>query len=261
MADRFAGKVVFLTGGASGIGAEAAARFHREGAQLVLFDRNRELADAVAVDLGGPGSALAVAGDVTLEADVAAACDAAVAEFGRIDVAVNSAGIGAFSPLVDHPLEQWQQVLDVCLTGTFLSTKHEARHMTTAGSGVIVNIASLNARVAAEGMAAYCCAKAGVEMLVRVAALELAPKGIRVCGISPGFVDTPLTSMTGDGPIRDGYLRSIPLGRAGHPTDIAAAIAFLASEDASWISGESLGVDGGEQNREYPRFFELFGMT
>lgn len=150
-------------------------------------------------------------------------------------------------------------VNDICLKGVFLSVKHEARAMQAGGrGGAIVNIASINARQPAEGMAAYCAAKAGVEMFTRVAAMELGPSGIRVCGIGPGLVDTPLTAFQRDLPeLRDAYLRNIPAGRVGTPGDIAGAAAFLVSDDASWISGDTLFVDGAELTREYPRMISI----
>jgi len=138
-----------------------------------------------------------------------------------------------------------------------LCVKHEARAMRDAG-GVIVNIASINARVPAEGMAAYCCAKAGVEMLTRIAAIELGPVGIRVAGIGPGFVDTPLTAFTQAVPaIRDAYVAATPLGRAGTPEDIADAALFLVSDDGRWVSGDTLYVDGGAMHKGYPELARI----
>jgi NAD(P)-dependent dehydrogenase (short-subunit alcohol dehydrogenase family) len=158
----------------------------------------------------------------------------------------------------------WQDVVGTCLTGVFLSVKHEARVMAAHGDGgAIINIASLNARQPAEGMAAYCSAKAAVEMLTRVAALELGPAGIRVAGIGPGLIDTPLTAYQRDLPsFRQAYLDNTPMGRIGTTADIAAAALFLASDDASWVTGETLFVDGGALTMAYPRMLELLrGVT
>jgi NAD(P)-dependent dehydrogenase (short-subunit alcohol dehydrogenase family) len=130
--------------------------------------------------------------------------------------------------------------------------------MAATGAGAIVNIASINAKVPAKGLSAYCSAKAGVEMLTRCAALELGPDGVRVTGIGPGFVDTPLTEYARAIPqVREGYVGTIPMGRAGTPRDIADAALFLVSEDASWVSGETLYVDGAESNFGYPDLGQL----
>src|SRR5436190_11845648 len=163
-------KVAVITGGASGIGRAIAERFVGEGASVVLFDLNTALLDEVAASLGNRVCATQ-AGDVTNEDDVAALVATAVDRFGRLDIGVNSAGVGGFSPLVDHPLEEWNRVVGICLTGVFLSIKHEATQMVTQGDGgVIINLDSINARQPGEGMAAYCTAKPGREMLAKCAA-------------------------------------------------------------------------------------------
>ncbi|MBA2625765.1 MAG: SDR family oxidoreductase, partial [Acidimicrobiia bacterium] len=163
------------------------------------------------------------------------------------------------APLTETALADWDLVVGTCLTGLFLSVKHEARAMLAGGRpGTIVNIASINATVPAEGMVAYCSAKAGVEMLTRVAAMELGPAGIRVVGIGPGLIDTPLTAYQREQPVfRSAYLDEIPLGRVGTTGDVAAAAVFLASEEAAWVTGTTLWVDGGERTRGYPRMLGL----
>ena len=258
--ERLAGKVAVITGGASGIGKAIAERYVGAGARVLLGDVNESTLAAVADDLGADSCATAVV-DVRDESAVEAMVGAAVERFGRLDIGVNCAGVGTFSPLVDHPVEEWDRVVDICLKGVFLSLKHEARAIkASGGGGAIINIASINARQPGEGMAAYCSAKAAVEMLTRCAAMELGRDGIRVCGIGPGLVDTPLTAFQNDfPPLRDAYLRMIPMGRSGQPRDIADAALFLASDDASWVSGDTLFVDGAELTREYPRFFDLLG--
>jgi len=242
---RFDGKVAVVTGGASGIGAAIAERLAGEGASVVVGDVNTD----------------DVRCDVTVEADVEALVATAVERHGGLHLAVNCAGVGTFAPIVEHPVEEWDRVVDICLKGVFLSVKHEARAMRDGGAGgAIVNIASINARQPGEGMAAYCSAKAAVEMLTRCAALELGSAGIRVNGIGPGLVDTPLTAYAKDMPVVGGaYLRNTPLGRTGQPGDIAAAACWLMSEEASWVSGDTLFVDGAALTREYPRFFDLLG--
>jgi NAD(P)-dependent dehydrogenase (short-subunit alcohol dehydrogenase family) len=258
---RLEDKVAVITGGASGIGRETARRYIAEGAKVVLGDLNEALLQQTAEELGD--SATTCAGDVTTEADVERLVATAVETHGRVDIGVNCAGLGTLGPVTDLTVEQWDLVLDVCLKGVFLATKHEARAMQAAGTpGVIINIASINARQPGQGMAAYCTAKAGVEMFTRVAALELGPSQIRVCGIGPGLVDTPLTQYQRDmTAFRDGYLENIPMGRVGQPTDIAAAATFLASDDASWISGETLFVDGASLTRGYPMMLDILGRV
>lgn len=250
---RLDGKVAVITGGASGIGLETARRFVAEGARVVLGDLDPDRAAEAAGGIGDGTSIVAEAVDVREEADVALLVARAVEVFGGLHLAVNSAGLGTWSPIHQHPLEEWNHVVDVCLTGVFLSVKHEAAAMVAAGDGgVIINLASINAKVPSDGMVAYCSAKAGVEMLTRVAAMELGPHGVRVVALGPGFVDTPLTAFASLGGIRDAFVASVPMGRIGRPGDIADAALFLASDEASWISGETLYVDGAESTKGYP---------
>jgi NAD(P)-dependent dehydrogenase (short-subunit alcohol dehydrogenase family) len=252
------GRVAVITGGASGIGLECGRRFVREGARVVLADRNAAPLEAATAELGD-----AVVGevvDVTEEADVERMVRRAVDEFGGLHAAVNAAGFGTFGFVADHPVEEWRAVIDTCLTGVMLSVKHEARIMRDAGTGAIVNIASINARVPAEGMSAYCCAKAGVEMLTKCAAMELGPSGIRVSAIGPGFVDTPLTAFTRMVPaIREAYVQSTPLGRAGQPDDVADVALFLVSDEGRWVSGDTVFVDGASMLKAYPELHKLAG--
>ena len=251
MAERLAGRVGVVTGGASGIGLASARRFVAEGARVVLADRNEALLAAVGEELGAAVATEVV--DVTVEADVERMVARAIETFGALDFALNSAGLGTLAPVSEHSLEEWQTVIGVCLTGTFLSLKHEARAMVAAGRGAIVNLASINAKVPAKGMAAYCSAKAGVEMLTRCAAMDLGPQGVRVAAIGPGFVETPLTEYARMLPqIGEAYLATVPLGRVGAPQDIADAALFLVSDEASWVSGETLYVDGAESTSGYP---------
>jgi NAD(P)-dependent dehydrogenase (short-subunit alcohol dehydrogenase family) len=252
MSGRLAGKVALVTGGASGIGREVARTYVAEGARVVLGDRNGALLAEATKELGD--AAASVEMDVTREVDAERAVTLALAQFGRLDVAVNSAGLGFAVPLTEQTEAQWDTVVDVCLKGVFLCLKHEARAMLDGGrGGVIVNIASINARQPGEGLSAYCAAKAGVEMLTRCAAMELGPRGIRVVGIGPGLVDTPLTTFQQErAHVREAFLANIPLGRVGVPQDIANAAVFLASDEASWISGDTLFVDGAELTKKYP---------
>jgi 3-oxoacyl-[acyl-carrier protein] reductase len=258
MAGRLEGRIAVITGGGSGIGLECARRFVGEGARVVLGDRNPEPLAAAADELGD--AAIGEVVDVTEESDVERLVARAVEHFGGLDTAVNAAGFGTYGFVADHPVPEWRAVIDTCLTGVMISVKHEARVMRDAGRGAIVNIASINARVPAEGMSAYCCAKAGVEMLTKCAAMELGPAGVRVSGIGPGFVDTPLTAFTQVVPaIRDAYVASTPLGRAGRPDDIADAALFLVSDEGRWVSGDTLFVDGASMLKAYPSLHAFVG--
>lgn len=252
MAGRLDGRVAVITGGASGIGRAIARRYLEEGARVALGDRNGALLAEAAQEMGAACATVEM--DVTLEVDIERLVARAAAAFGRVDVGVNCAGLGTYAPIVQQTVEQWELVHDICLRGVMLSIKHEARQMLTEGhGGAIINIASINARQPAEGFSAYCSAKAGVEMLTRVAAMELGPRGIRVTGIGPGLIDTPLTGYQQDNPaLRQAYLDNIPLGRVGQPRDIANAALFLASDDAAWVSGDTLFVDGAELTKMYP---------
>jgi 3-oxoacyl-[acyl-carrier protein] reductase len=257
MGNRFEGKVAVVTGGASGIGRRTAEALLEQGARVVIGDRNEALLTECARTFDRSLCATAKV-DVTAEGDVQGLVEAAVLRFGRLDIGVNSAGIGALSAIQDQSLDSWREVIDVCLIGVFLSVKHEIRQMAVQGEGgAIVNIASINARQPGEGMSAYCSAKAGVEMLTKVAALDAARDGIRVNAVAPGFVETPMTALARQG-VRDRFIDMIPIGRPGSPDDIAHAVLFLAGDEASWVNGETLVVDGGEVHREYPRLLTQF---
>ncbi|HTL86842.1 MAG TPA: glucose 1-dehydrogenase [Acidimicrobiia bacterium] len=262
MTERLAGRVAVVTGGGSGIGAECARRFVSEGARVVLGDLNGDALETMAKELGDDCATELV--DVTDPTAVERLVARATDDFGRLDIGLNAAGIGWYSPVYAHAVEQWDAVVDVCLKGVFLSVRAESAAMLAAKSaGVIINIASINASVPAEGMSAYCAAKAGVVMLTQCAAMELGPHQVRVCGIAPGFIETPMTAYARDLPgVQDAYVESIPLGRAGAPGDIAAAAAFLASDDASWITGTTIYVDGAEANKGYPELARFIpGMS
>jgi NAD(P)-dependent dehydrogenase (short-subunit alcohol dehydrogenase family) len=256
--NRLEGRVALITGGASGIGRAIANRYVAEGCKVMLADLNADLLKDAATQLGS--ACTTVEANVTVEADLEKAVSATVEHFGRLDIGVNSAGVGTYAVITDQTEEQWDTVVNTCLKGVFLSVKHEARQMVAqGGGGVIINISSLNSRQPGEGASAYCSAKAGVNMLTQVAAMDLAPQKIRVCCIAPGLIDTPLTSPIKEMPqLLDAYLENIPLGRAGLPEDIANAAMFLASDEASWISGETLFVDGASSTMRYPQMNKIF---
>ncbi len=234
-----------VIGGASGIGWAVANGLAAEGCRVTIADLNSDGAAARAADLGPPHAGAGV--DVTDEESVAALFD----RTGPLDVVVNTAGIGGVGRITELPLEQFRAVVDVCLIGGFIVIKHAGRHLRDGGS--LVSLTSLNARLAAPGMSAYCAAKAGLAMLTQVAALELAARRIRVNAVSPGFVETPLTEGVKLVPgALDEYLENTPLGRVGTPTDVAHAVLFLCSPKASWLTGEVLDLNGGAHLKRYP---------
>jgi NAD(P)-dependent dehydrogenase (short-subunit alcohol dehydrogenase family) len=251
MQGQFEGKVAFVTGAGSGIGAAVTAALLDAGAKVVGVDIQSEGLERVA---GRSDSFVGRIADVTSEADLIAGVGAAVDTFGRLDVAFNIAGVSRGKPIVELEEELWDFNVDRILKGVFLSTKQEAIAMRQGGQGgAIVNMSSLNAHVPMHTGAAYASAKAGVEMFTKNAALELAVDGIRVNAVLPGLVDTPLTQRRMvNKPLMDVWLERIPQGRPGRPEEIAAACLFLASPAASYITGTSLVVDGGWEITGYP---------
>jgi 3-oxoacyl-[acyl-carrier protein] reductase len=238
-------RVALVVGGASGIGWAVARGLAAEGGRVTIADLNADGAMARARELGQPHAGAAV--DVTDEATVAALFE----RTGPLDVVVNTAGIGGVGRITELPVEQFRSVVEVCLIGAFIVTKHAGRHLRDGGS--LVSLTSLNARLAAPGMSAYCAAKAGLAMLTQVAALELAQRRIRVNAVSPGFVDTPLTEGVKLVPgTLEEYIENTPLGRVGTPQDVADAVLFLCSDKASWVTGEVLDLNGGAHLKRYP---------
>jgi len=219
---------------------------------VVVADVNEDAVRDVCSELGPAGCPAVL--DVRVETQVADAVSLACAHFGQLDLGFNCAGLGTFGEIVELSEEDWDTVLDICLKGVFLSVKHQARAMIASGQGgAIVNIASLNSHVPMFGGSPYTCAKAGVEMLSRNAALELASRKIRVNTVSPGLTDTPLTAGFRDvAGAENAFMARIPLERWGTPEDMAAAALFLASKDAGYITGSNLFVDGGWETTAYP---------
>ncbi len=256
------GKVAIVTGGASGIGKATAEAFVAAGARVFIGDINSDGIGAMVAQLGHNFADGAVV-DIRDEAQVEAMVAGAVRRFGRLDVAFNNAGVGGFSPIQDYPLEQFQRVLDICLTGTFLCIKHESKHLIGAGhGGSIINIASLNAQQATEGFAAYCSAKAGVAMLTKVGALELGRHKIRVNAIGPGLIHTPATAgFQANETIYNGFIKNSPMGRAGEPEDVANLAVYLAGDESSLMTGQTLYIDGGQSLKKYPELFGVLGRT
>jgi NAD(P)-dependent dehydrogenase (short-subunit alcohol dehydrogenase family) len=245
-------KGAVVTGAASGIGKAIATAFVEAGASVLLCDLNAKALDDTARELGE--RAIGRVTDVSNESQVEAAIRQARTAFGSIDIVVNCAGFGVIMPLIDLPAEKWQAVQAVTLGGVFYGVKHGARQMLEQGHpGVIINISSVNGQQAGEGQVAYCAAKAGVDQITRCGALELGGRGIRVVGIAPGLVETPLTRKELDNPAtRALFMGVIPMNRAVDAKEIAAAAVFLASDNAKSINGHTIVIDGGSLTRGYP---------
>jgi len=245
---RLEGRVALVTGAASGIGAATAARFAAEGAAIAGLDVGKPADDAWAgVAADAPGAIFCEA-DVRDEAAVKAAVEAARERFGRIDALVNAAGVMGFGAAHTLEVEEFERVVDINLKGSFIVSKHVIPTMLEQGSGSITHIASVEGLVGISGQLAYNASKGGVVLMTKNMALDYSPLGIRVNCLCPGGVDTAMTAilkLEGMEEIRD-TLRGIHLlGRFGRPDEIAAAALFLASDDASFVTGTSLVVDGG----------------
>ena len=243
---RFSGKRAIVTGGGRGIGEAVARRLYDEGASVMVVSRTEAEVGAVAGALGE--RALAHVADVSLEADVQGIVDRALEVWGRIDVVVNNAGIDDDCPFLEVQAESWQRVLGVNLTGPFLVSQRAARAMATSGGGAFVHIASIAALAGDGEQVAYGASKAGLLGLNRIMALELARHGIRSNVVHPGYTATPLTRQYVGEEMYEymmGGFARIPQGRMALPEEIAAAVAFLASDDAAAITGTDLVVDGG----------------
>lgn len=251
MAAAFAGRTALVTGGGSGIGLACARRLAADGALVTLAGRTRAKVEEAAASLGA--DAVGVACDVGDEASVQAAVAAAGRGSGGLDLCVVNAGTGSFGPIVATPLEQWDDVLRTNLTGSFLTLKHAAAAMASSGGGSIVAISSIASPLTHRYMAAYCASKAGLDALVRTAADELATAGIHVNSVQPSLVPTELASfLDGTPEVKADYLENIPAGRVGTVEDIADAVAFLLGPSSTWITGQTLPVDGGHTLRRGP---------
>jgi 3-oxoacyl-[acyl-carrier protein] reductase len=245
VSERDSERVGLVIGGASGIGWAVAKGLAAEDCRVTIADLNAEGAATRAAELGPPHAFAGV--DVTDEGAVAALFEGTA----PLDVVVNTAGIGGLGRITELPVEQFRAVVEICLIGAFIVTKHAGRHLRDGGA--LVSLTSLNARLAAPGMSAYCAAKAGLAMLTQVAALELAERRIRVNAVSPGFVETPLTEGVKLVPgTLEEYIDNTPLGRVGTPQDVADAVLFLCSDKASWMTGEVLDLNGGAHLKRYP---------
>ncbi|MFD9488646.1 SDR family NAD(P)-dependent oxidoreductase [Streptomyces sp. NPDC059991] len=248
------GRVVLVTGAARGQGEQEARLFAAEGAKVVLADVLDDQGEAVAEELGVE-SARFVHLDVSREEEWVAAVAFAKQAFGHLDGLVNNAGILRFNELVATPLEEFQQIIQVNQVGAFLGIKYAAPEIEAAGGGTIVNTASYTALTGMAYVGAYAATKHAILGLTRVAAVELAAKGIRVNAVCPGAVDTPMTNPAALDPTADPeeakeavaelYKRLVPLGRIGRPEEVAALALFLTSEDSAYITGQPFVIDGG----------------
>jgi NAD(P)-dependent dehydrogenase (short-subunit alcohol dehydrogenase family) len=245
---RLEGKICLVTGAASGIGEATAKTFLREGAKVMLADLADDKLSALCARLSGECTHLAL--DVRDESQWVTVFDAAIARWGRIDVLVNSAGIAPVATIETLSLSQWRQTLDVNLTGVMQGTQQAVRHMQKSGGGSIVNIASIEGIIGGAVTTAYNASKGGVRLFSKSVAIHCARSqhNIRVNCVCPGFTETP---MTIDGlallpaEARQAFIAQIPMGRMGTPQEIANAVLFLASDEASFVTGTDLVVDGG----------------
>jgi NAD(P)-dependent dehydrogenase (short-subunit alcohol dehydrogenase family) len=237
------GKVALVTGGASGIGGAIAQAYASKGAQVAIVDLNAEAAERQAASIGGSSRSFAC--DVSDPGSVAAAVDAVVATFAKIDILVNSAGVVMLAPAEDLDLSAWNTTMAVNLTGTFLMSQTVGKIMLAAGRGKIINLASQAGTVALDQHVAYCTSKFGVIGLTKVLASEWAGRGVTVNTISPTVVLTELGHKAWDGPKGEALKKLIPTGRFAYPEEIAASAVFLASPAADMINGADLLADGG----------------
>ncbi|MFO1083317.1 MAG: SDR family oxidoreductase [Reyranellaceae bacterium] len=257
---RLIGKVAIVTGGASGIGAATARLFARHGASVLLTDSNAALGKRIEEDIiAADGTALFASQDVRDEARWAEIVGFAEKTYGRVDILCNIAGISGRDPkqniqtsltagprLADQTLAHWNQVMEINATGVFLGTKAAIPAMQRVGGGSIVNISSICGIVGSHANAAYHASKGAVRLFSKAAAIQYAPDKIRVNSVHPGFVDTPMTQPGHANPeVANQRLAATPLGRFGTPHDIAAGCLYLASDDASWVTGSELVIDGG----------------
>ncbi|GGF30157.1 dehydrogenase [Aliidongia dinghuensis] len=245
---RLAGKVAIITGAARGIGRACAERFLQEGAKVVIADIDGADLAKTATELDRPSSLLAVETDVTRRAEVGRAVTAAVERFGRLDIMLNNAGIARKQDFLDIAEQDFDDVIGVNLKGAFFGAQAAARQMIAQGQGgVIINMSSINALLANPNLATYAMSKGGMNQLTAVAAVALAPHQIRVVGIGPGTILTEMvkTAIFSSDEARHAVLSRTPIGRCGEPSEIASAATFLASDDASYMTGQTIYPDGG----------------
>ncbi|WP_053217396.1 SDR family NAD(P)-dependent oxidoreductase [Virgibacillus senegalensis] len=239
------GKSAIVTGGVSGIGEHTVRQMVKEGASVLIADINEELGTKLVKELNASGAKVVFQRvDVSKETDIIAMVDKAVSEFSGLDIIFSNAGIGAQSPSTELSYEDWQKVISINLDGVFLCAKHAIAAMKKSGGGSVVNCSSILGNVGQAATAAYTAAKGGVTNLTRALAVEYAQENVRVNAVCPGYINTPLLSEM-DEEAKNHLISLHPMGRLGEPEEIAKAVVFLASDDASFITGANLLVDGG----------------
>ena len=250
---RLRDKVAFITGAAGGIGSACTERLLAEGAKVVICDIDADRLAETARKLGSADFVLSVTADVSDKAQVEALIDTGVKRFGRIDIMLNNAGIAIVKPFLDVTKADYDRVLGVNLEGAFWGTQAAARQMIAQGDGgVIINMSSINSGLANPNVATYALSKGGMNQVTSTAAVAFAPHGIRVVGVGPGTIDTDMVRGDFVASATDrAILARTPLGRYGKPEEIASVVAFLASDDASYITGETIYPDGGRRVLNY----------
>jgi 3-oxoacyl-[acyl-carrier protein] reductase len=238
----FTNKTAVITGSARGIGRAIAEKFHGLNANVVISDLDQSWVDPVVAELGQRAAGFKA--DVTKADDIAALFDKVIERFGRVDIVVNNAGITRDGLMIRMDEKDWDAVLDINLKGAFLVTKTAGRIMMKQKYGRIVNISSVVGLMGNAGQANYSASKAGLIGLTKSSARELAPRGVTVNAVAPGFIDTEMTKKLPES-AREAFMAQVILGRLGLPEDVAAAVAFLASDEASYITGQVVAVDGG----------------
>jgi NAD(P)-dependent dehydrogenase (short-subunit alcohol dehydrogenase family) len=254
------GFAALVTGGGSGIGLGVAKRFAADGAHVTICGRTEDKLVAASDEIRAVARdgvrVQHVVADVTVEDDVANAVAIASEPTDALDILFACAGGSLhFGPIVDSDVHTWRDTLDLNIVGTFLSIKHAAPVMARSGGGSIIGTSSIAGTATHKYMSAYCVGKAGIEMLVKVAADELGASGIRVNAVEPGLVETDLVGfITAGGPLLNDYLEQMPVSRVGTVDDIASAVRYLAGPESSWVTGEMLSVDGGHHLRRGPNY-------